>query len=93
MIVADYVRNDGRDLNIRPRINTRPWGSPGSADALAFLDLQPNVAGTRPAASLGRQRVHRADPRPPPPDVDTASQFTVNYTLAEANSTIGIGGR
>ena len=51
---ADFVRNDGRDLNVRPRINTRPVGQPTAPRRLAFLDLQPNAVGTRPAVSRGK---------------------------------------
>ena len=88
MLVADFVRNDGRDLNVRPRINTRPVGQPTAPRRLAFLNLSPNVAGTRGAVSLGesdytalilglRRRL------------SAGFAFNVNYTLAEANSTIG----
>ena len=57
---VDFVRNDGRDLNVRPRINTRPVGQPTAPRRLAFLDLQPNAVGTRPAVSRGQERIHGA---------------------------------
>ena len=47
VLVADFVRNDGRDLNVRPRINTRPVGQPDAPRRLTFLNLQPNCPGTR----------------------------------------------
>jgi outer membrane receptor protein involved in Fe transport len=88
---VDFVRNDGRDLNVRPRLNTRPVGQPSAPRRLAFLDLQPNAAGTRPAISGGKseytalilglkRRMHQG------------LDFTVTYTLAEAKSTIGTAG-
>jgi outer membrane receptor protein involved in Fe transport len=88
VVVADFVRNDGRDLNVRPRINTRPVGQPTAPRRLAFLNLQPNAAGTRLATSLGESEytalilgLRRR--------MSNGLQFNVNYTLAEANSTIG----
>jgi hypothetical protein len=86
---VDFVRADGRDLNVRPRINTRPLGTPSSVPRrLAFLNLNPNAIGTRPGISAGRsdytalifglkRRMIR--------NID----YTVTYTLAKAMSTIG----
>ncbi len=54
VFTVDFVRNDGRDLNTRPRLNTRPVGNPTAARRLAFLNLQPNAAGTRAATSFGK---------------------------------------
>jgi len=91
VVNADFVRNDGRDLNVRPRINTRPVGQPSAPRRLAFLSLQPNAAGTRPAISRGRSEytalivgLKRRMTR--------GLDFTVSYTLAEAKSTIGTAG-
>jgi hypothetical protein len=88
VINADFVRNDGRDLNVRPRINTFPVGQVDTARRLAFLNLQPNAAGTRPAVSLGKSEytalivgLRRR--------MSAGLGFNVNYTLAEAKSTIG----
>ena len=88
VLVTDFVRNDGRDLNVRPRINTRPVGQPGAPRRLEFLNLQPNTDGTRPAVSLGESEytalilgLRRR--------MSNGLQFNVNYTLAEAKSTIG----
>ncbi len=85
VLVADFVRNDGRDLNVRPRINTRPVGQPGAPRRLEFLNLQPNAPGTRPAVSLGESEytalilgLRRR--------MSNGLQFNVNYTLAEAKS-------
>ncbi len=76
---------------MRPRINTRPVNQPTAPRRLAFLDLQPNAAGTRPAISAGeseysaailslRRRLSRG------------LDFTINYTLADAKSSIGTAG-
>ncbi len=88
---VDFVRNDGRDLNVRPRINTRPVGQPTAARRLAFLDLQPNAVGTRPAVSRGKSEytalimgVRRR--------MSNGFDFSASYTLGEANSTIGTAG-
>jgi hypothetical protein len=86
MITVDYVNNQGRDLNTRPRINTFIPGT--STRRLAFLGLQPNNISTRAATSFGsseyqamilgfKRRMHRG--------ID----FTATYTLQEATSTIG----
>ncbi len=89
VFTLDFVRADGRDLNVRPRINVRPIGtSPTGARRLAFLGLNPNAIGTRPGISAGkseytallfglkRRMIHNLD-------------YTVTYTLAKARSTIG----
>jgi hypothetical protein len=85
----DFVRADGRDLNVRARINTRPLGSTSSAPRrLQFLGLNPNALGTRPGISRGRSEytalifgLKRRMIR----NLD----YTVTYTLAKARSTIG----
>ena len=56
MFIADFVRNDGRDLNTRPRINTRPVGNLNGARRLAFTGISPNAIGTRPAVSRGKSK-------------------------------------
>jgi hypothetical protein len=89
VITADFVRADGRDLNVRPRINTGIVGGGASYPRrLTFLNLNPNAAGTRPAISAGeskytalilglkRRMLNNLD-------------YTVTYTLAEAKSQIG----
>ena len=88
---ADFVRNDGRDLNVRPRINTRPVGHPDDPRRLAFLNLDPNAAGTRPGISRGKSEytalilgVRRR--------MLNGIDFSATYTLSEANSTIGTAG-
>ena len=57
---VDFVRNDGRDLNVRPRINTRPVGQP---DGAAPPGLPRPAAQRRGHASGGQpreERIHRA---------------------------------
>ena len=56
VFTADFVRADGRDLNIRPRINTARSSARTAPRRLAFLNLQPNAIGTRPAISARRER-------------------------------------
>jgi hypothetical protein len=52
VVTVDFVRADGRDLNVRPRINVREI--PDGARRLTFLNLNPNAIGTRPGISAGR---------------------------------------
>ena len=82
MLTADFVRADGRDLNVRPRIN------PNGARVLQFLNLLPNAAGTRPALSRGESKytaLITGLKRRMTNDFD----FGITYTLAEARSQIG----
>jgi hypothetical protein len=91
VVSADYVWNQGRDLNTRPRINTRPLGDPTGPRRLSFLGLSPNAAGTRAGSSYGssdykalilgfkRRMYKRVD-------------LTASYTLQRAMSTIGSAG-
>ena len=89
VVTVDFVRADGRDLNVRPRINTGVVGGGASVPRrLTFLNLTPNAIGTRPAISRGeskytalitglkRRMFHNLD-------------YSVTYTLAEARSQIG----
>jgi hypothetical protein len=88
VVSVDFVRNDGRDLNTRPRINTRPLGQPTAPRRLAFLSLQPNAAGTRGAISRGKSKytalIFGFKRR-----MTRGLDLTGTYTLAEAKSTIG----
>jgi hypothetical protein len=86
VLTADFVRNDGRDLNTRPRINTRiiPLG----ARRLAFLGLQPNAASTRAASSYGKSK-YTAMILGLKRRMFSGLDFTATYTLAKAKSTIG----
>jgi hypothetical protein len=87
VLTVDYVNNQGRDLNTRPRLNT--FINPGGgARRLAFLNLQPNALGTRAASSFGTseyQGLIFGFKRRMTNGID----LTASYTLAEANSTIG----
>ena len=89
MFSADFVRNDGRDPNVRPRINTRPVGQP-TAPATPGL---PRPAAKRRRHASRSQPGQRASIRRsswasgagcPGGSISSAS-----YTLAEAKSTIG----
>jgi len=88
VVTVDFVRNNGYDLNARPRINTRPLGQPSAPRRLAFLNLQPNALGTRAAVSRGKSEytglitgIRRR--------MFNGIDFTATYTLGEAKSNIG----
>ena len=83
-ITVDYVRVDGRDINIRFRANTLENG----VNRLADLALRPNTIGFRTAVSKGestydglilgfRRRMSRG------------FDLTASYTLGKAESMIG----
>jgi len=89
VFTMDFVRADGRDLNVRPRINT---GIVGGGNAyprrLTFLGLTPNAIGTRPAISAAESKytaLITGIKRRMLNNID----FTATYTLAEAKSQIG----
>jgi Carboxypeptidase regulatory-like domain/TonB dependent receptor len=88
VFTVDFVRNDGRDLNTRPRLNTRPVGNPTAPRRLAFLDLQPNAAGTRAATSFGKSE-YTALITGFQRRMTNGLAFTASYTLGDAKSTIG----
>jgi hypothetical protein len=86
VLTADFVRADGRDLNVRPRINTRII--PNGPRVLQFLNLLPNAIGTRPAISRGESKytaLITGVKRRMTNNID----FGVTYTLASARSQIG----
>jgi len=88
VFVADFVRNDGRDLNTRPRINTRPVGNLAGARRIAFTGISPNAPGTRPAVSRGKSE-YTALILGLKRRMLNGLDFTANYTLAKAKSTMG----
>jgi hypothetical protein len=88
VLSVDFVRADGRDLNTRPRINTRPLGQPDAPRRLAFVGLNPNAAGTRGAIS-GAESKYTAAMFGLKRRMMNGIDFTVTYTLAEAKSQIG----
>ena len=82
---ADYVHIDGKKLNIRPRLNTRPNGGPRR---LSDLALSPNNLSLRPAISRGKSRYDAlilSTRRRLTKGVD----FNVSYTLSKGLSNIG----
>ncbi len=89
VVTADFVRADGRDLNVRPRINTGDVGGGATGTRrLAFLNLTPNAIGTRPAIAAGESKytaLITGFKRRMTNNVD----LTATYTLAEAKSQIG----
>ena len=85
-MTADFVRADGRDLNVRPRINTRIIGS--TTRRLAFLGLNPNAIGTRPAISRGESK-YTALITGLKRRMTNNLDYSVTYTLASARSQIG----
>jgi outer membrane receptor protein involved in Fe transport len=84
-LTVDYVRVDGRDINIRFRPNTRPNNGPRR---LADLAIRPNTLSFRTAVSKGestydaliiglRRRLSRG------------FDLSASYTLSDARSIIG----
>jgi outer membrane receptor protein involved in Fe transport len=92
VFTVDFVRNDGRDLNVRPRYNTRPIGTPaGTPRRLAFLGLNPNAIGTRGAISAGKSE-YTALILGFKRRMTNGLDFTASYTLGDSKSTIGTAG-
>jgi outer membrane receptor protein involved in Fe transport len=86
-VSVDYVNNQGRDLNTRPRLNT--FINPGGgARRLAFLSLQPNALGTRAASSFGSSE-YQAMILGYKKRMTHGFDLTATYTLQKAHSTIG----
>jgi hypothetical protein len=85
ILTADFVRADGRDLNTRPRINTL---QANGVRRLAFLQLNPNALGTRPAVSAGKSE-YMAGVFGVKRRMTNGFDFTATYTLASAKSTAG----
>jgi hypothetical protein len=89
VVTADFVRADGRDLNVRPRINTGIVnGGASYPRRLTFLGLNPNAIGTRPAISAGESK-YTALILGLKRRMFNNLDYTVTYTLAEARSMIG----
>ena len=89
VVTADFVRADGRDLNVRPRINTGVVGGGATAARrLAFLGLSPNAIGTRPAISRGKSE-YTALITGFKRRMTAGLDLTATYTLAKAKSQIG----
>ena len=66
-VTVDYVRVDGRDINIRFRPNTR---IDGGARRLADLADPAQHAVVPHGGQQGREHLRRPDPRPAPADVE-----------------------
>ncbi|MBA2304012.1 MAG: TonB-dependent receptor [Acidobacteria bacterium] len=88
VFTADFVRNDGRDLNTRPRINTRPVGNLAGARRIAFTGISPDAPGTRPAVSRGKSK-YTALILGLKRRMLNGFDFSATYTLSEAKSTMG----
>jgi len=91
VVSVDYVDSIGRDLNTRPRVNQRIYGTTTRRiSALLPTPLNPNGNSNRPAASVGKSKYdamivalrHR---------MSQHFDLTASYTLAQAKSTIGAG--
>ena len=91
VITVDMVYNKGENLNVRPRINTRPLGQPTGPRRLAFTGINPNAIGTRPGISAGRSE-YKALILGFKRRMYKGVDFTATYTLADAKSTIGTAG-
>ena len=88
VVTADYVHIDGKNLNIRPRLNTR---INGGARRFADIAFSPNSSATRAAISRGKSEfdglilgVRRR--------LSRGVDFTGSYTLSKGVSTIGTAG-
>ena len=88
VMTFDFVRADGRDLNVRPRINVRINNVAGSPRVLSSLGLNPDAIGTRPGISAGRSE-YTALITGLKRRMLNGFDFAVTYTLADAKSTIG----
>jgi hypothetical protein len=88
ILTIDAVRADGRDLNVRPRINVRINNVANSPRQLTSLGLNPDAIGTRPGISRGRSE-YTALITGVKRRLLNGFDFAVSYTLAEAKSTIG----
>jgi hypothetical protein len=84
---ADVIHSDGRDLNVRARLNSRPGGGPRRFGDLA---LDPNTANFRVVISPLRSNynalllsLRRRSA--------TGLDFALSYTLAKARSELGQG--
>jgi len=86
VFTADLVMADGFDLNTRPRINTRI--PPTTTRRLAFIGINPNAPGTRPAISAGKSE-YRAAIFGIKRRMTNGFDFSATYTLASAKSTAG----
>ena len=59
VVTVDYVRNEGRDLNTRPRLNTRPSVT-AATRRLAFLGPAAERRSARARrVSCGQSEYHR----------------------------------
>jgi hypothetical protein len=88
VVTADYVHIDGRNLNVRPRLNTQVNGG---ARRFADIAFSPNSSATRAAISRGKSTydglilgVRRR--------LSHGIDFTGSYTLSKGVSTIGTAG-
>jgi len=85
IVNADYVHIDGKKLNMRPRLNTRPNGGPSR---LADLALSPNNTSLRPSISRGISQydalILSAKRR-----LSKGIDYNVSYTLSRGLSNIG----
>jgi Carboxypeptidase regulatory-like domain/TonB dependent receptor/TonB-dependent Receptor Plug Domain len=87
VITVDYVNNQGRDLNTRPRLNTF-INAGGPTRRLAFLNLQPNALGTRAGSSFGHSD-YNALITSVKRRMTKGIDFTASYTYQKPMSTIG----
>jgi hypothetical protein len=88
VVTADFIHAAGRNLNTRSHINVYIPGT--TTRRLAFLGLQPNAIGTRPAISQAKSRyiagVFGLKRR-----MTKGIDFTATYTLGSAKSNLGNG--
>jgi len=86
VVTVDYVNNQGRNLNTRPRLNVRT--EVGGPRRLEFLGLQPNALGTRAASSYAKSD-YQAMIVGYKKRMSNGFDLTGGYTLAKGHSTVG----
>jgi hypothetical protein len=84
---ADFIHSDGRNLNVRARLNSRPGGGPRR---FTGLGVDPNSANFRIVISP-LQSVYDALLLSLRRRSATGLDFAVSYTLARAKSELGQG--
>jgi hypothetical protein len=91
VVSVDYVNSLGRDLNFRPRVNQRIFGTTTRriAALIAPATFNPNATGTRPATSFGSESTYNALILGLRRRLSKGIDFTAGYTLSKGTSNIG----
>jgi hypothetical protein len=91
VVSVDFINSLGRNLNFRPRVNQRIFGTTTRriAALIAPATLNPNVVGTRPATSFGTESTYNALIIATRRRLSNGIDFTASYTLSKGTSNIG----